>query len=150
MSSYSYEKWLENQKDLCRKGLIIVQNSGLKGVIIENEGRPNFIRLYFKDKHVDFFVKSVKSRWVKSIWICKVKDMKPRHNWLIYCEKEKQWSIVLGDVILNQGERRESDLRKTKEEYYVIPSEVLRGAKTYFKYMKKRFEEQLQRRLTEW
>lgn len=143
----TYESWLEKQNELLKKALELILSYKFRAVII-NE-KPSFIRIYIHNKKIDFYVKEIKSRFVKSIWISKKNKFDLKANYLIYITKGERWLIASGQQIDRESILKDSEHQKNVK-YLVVPVDVFCPAKTFFKMAKNRYERGLQRRMTEW
>lgn len=145
----TYEDWLERQSKLIKKALKLLEGFKFKAVIITQEKKASFIRVYIRDKRVDFHIKEVKSKFSRSVWVCKKEDFSPKHNYLIFQSKEERWVIASGRQIDDKAEFRDSDYHQGKK-FVVVPMETFRSAKPFFKRMKEAYEKELQRRMSDW
>ena len=144
-----YQSWLERQNELAQEALKLVQKFKFKAVVIRQENKPSFVRVYIKETKVDFLIKEVKSQFSRSVWLCKKEDFNPQNNYLVFQNKEERWVVSTGSQIEVRAELRDSDYHKGKK-FVVVPMDTFRSAKTFFKRMRKRYEQQLQRRMNEW
>jgi len=144
-----YSSWLKRQNELAHEALKLIQKFKFRAVVIEEERKPSFVRLYIKETKVDFRIKEVKSQFARSVWLCKREDFNPKDNYLVYQSKEKRWVIVNGRQAESRGEIRDSDYKEGVK-FLVVPMEAFGSALAFFKRMKARYEQQLQRRMTEW
>jgi len=144
-----YEDWLERQNELIKEALELVQSVKFRAVIIKEERKPSFIRIYLDDKPITFHIKEVKSKFVKSVWLGKKANFKPQHNYLIFAAKEKTWMVTTGRQALAHGEYKDSTYHKDTK-VLVVPMDVFRPAKSFLRTIKKRHEQRKQRRMSDW
>jgi len=148
--SSSYFTWLERQEELAKKAQELIQSFKFEAVLIrEEKGKPPFVRMILGTKRIDFMLKEIKSRFVKQVWLCKKGIFNPKKNFLVFSAKEEKWLITTGSEVDKKGEYKDSDYHKDTE-MVVIPVEILRPAKRFLKSLKIRYEEQKQRRITNW
>lgn len=146
----SFEKWLDRHLQLCDLAIKLIKKYRFKSSIIMSSGRPfvrPFIRMFVGSKTVDFFIKEVGSRFVKTVWLCKAKDFNEELFFLIHFRKEGGWGLISGSDVKKYSERRISDRSEKKVEMVVVSSDYIRSAHVFFKRAKARYESALQRRL---
>jgi len=143
-----YQNWLDNQNTITEKALELIKQFGFKAILIHQERKPNFVRITIGKKRLDFFMKSVRSRFVKSVWLCKKEDFNIRNNYLIYMEKEEKFLISTGGEIDKKAEFRDSEYHKDVK-YIVVPMDMFRSAKVFLKAMKNRYDAMMQRRMND-
>ena len=142
----NYQSWLRRQHELNKKALILIEKYGFKTALIEEERKAPFIRIYVGKNSLDFHLKEIKSQFSRNVWLCQKERFNPKDHYLIFSNKEKKWSIINGHRANISGEYRTSDYNKSKK-ILVIPTDILRSATAFFKTIKKRYEEQLQKRI---
>lgn len=146
LEEMTYEAWLERQSELAKKALELIQKSKFRAVIIEQENKLSFIRMYIADKSIDFHIKEIKSKFARDVWICKKDDFVSKDNYLVFQKDVERWVILAGRKIEQEAEIRDSSYRKG-EKWLVVPMDIFRSARQFFKLIRKRYEEQLQLRL---
>ena len=144
----NYQSWLERQHELGRKAIELIEKYKFRAVLIADDGNVPFIRLFIGDKNLDFYIKEIKSGFIRNIWLCKRKDFDPKNHYLIFSSKDEKWSIISGHQADLNGNYQDSSYHKGVK-ILVIPTDILRSATTFFKTIKKRYEEQLQKRMTD-
>jgi len=143
----TYESWLVKHNELIKKALELILSFKFRAIIID--ANPPFIRIYINNKKIDFYVKEIKSNFIRSVWVSKKNKFDPKGNYLIYVVKGERWLIASGQQIDEKAEYRDSEHQKNVK-YLVVPIDVFSPAKTFFKMAKNRYERGLQRRMTEW
>lgn len=146
--SSGYQSWLDNQNILAKKALELIRKYGFKVVIVEQISKPNFVRVNLGNNRIDFFIKSIKNRFVKFVWLCKQGDFNIKNNYFVYLEKEEKFLISTGGEIDRKSELRDSEYHKGVK-YIVVPIDAFRSANSFLKTTKKRYDAMLQRRMSE-
>jgi len=135
---------------LLGKALELVQSFKFEASIIDGEQGRNFVRMQIGGKHLDFYIKEIKNRFIKEVWLCKKANFSPHNNYLVFIAKEERWVVTTGQEIDRKGEYRESDRYRQHIEMVVVPMEIFRPAKAFFEAIRKRYDDMLQRKMTEW
>jgi len=144
-----YQAWLEKHNKTIEKGKKLIKKYGFKVIIIQNDKKSSFLRIKFGRKKVDFQVKTIKTKFVRSIWLCKKERFNRDDFYLLYASKEKSFSVASGHDIDREGEYRDSEWAKGTK-YIVVQNSVFRPANPFFKLMKSRYEGELQQRMNQW
>lgn len=149
MSNSSYDDWLRQHNEAIQKAIALIQNYGFQPVIIDEKGKPNFVRIFLGTKKIDFMIKMIKSKFVRQVWLCKKDAFNPENIYLVYATKENSWLVTTGKEADREGEYRESDLKEGVK-FVVVSIDIFRPAKTFLKLIKERYDDQLQKKMTEW
>lgn len=144
-----YQNWLDKQNLAVQKASELIGEFRLDTTIIKQERKPNFVRINLGSNRLDFLVKTIKNRFVKYIWLCKKGEFDSRKNYLVYIEEDEKFLVSTGYQIDREAEYRDSDYHKNAK-IVVVPIGAFRSARKFFKSIKKRYEEQLQKRMTQW
>ena len=144
-----YQVWLEKHNRIIEKAKALIEKYGFKVVVIKDDRKPSFLRIHFGKNNTDFRIKIVKTKFVRSIWLCKKERFSPKSFYLLYATKEKCFSIATGSDINQEHELKNSEWAKGVK-YVVVQITMFRPAKTFFKLMKTRYEGELQKRMNEW
>lgn len=146
--SFNYKEWLDSQNLLVDKGLELIRMAGFNAIIVERYNKPNFVRMMIGKRRIDFYIKLVRNRFVKFVWLCKKDDFDPRNNYLIYLEHEERFLTSTGNEINRKFELRDSEHNK-QIKYVVVPIDVFRPAKIFLKTMMRRYKSLSQRKMNE-
>ena len=149
MSDSNYETWLERQNELVDQAVLLIKKYKFKAFIMERERKSNFIRIHLRENRIDVFIKEIKSKFVRSVWLVKKEDFEPKSIYLLYAAKEDKWFATTSVEVDREGEYKDSSY-KAGVQFIVVPTEIFRQATSFLKKMRKRYEDQLQRRMTEW
>lgn len=149
MTESTYENWLEKHNDAIKKAEELIKEFGFEPKIISEEKKATFIRIFLGNRKIDFMIKVIKTKYARQVWLCKKEAFNPDNIYLIYASKENSWQVVTGKEVDREGEYKESDYRQG-EKFVVISSEVFRPAKKFFKLVKERYDDQLQKRMTDY
>lgn len=147
--SDDYQVWLERHNGRIEEAKVLIRKYGFKAIIIQEERKPSFLRIKFGRTKIDFRIKMVKTKFVRSIWLCKKDRFEKDDFYLLYASKENTFFIASGSDINREHELRDSEYEKGIK-YVVTPFTVFRPAKSFFKVMKARYEGELQKRLSDW
>jgi len=144
----NYKGWLTQQQQLAQEALEFVKSFKFNIRLMNIPDKPSYIRINLtKSQFIDFFLKKIKTRFAREIWVCKVQDADK--NFLIYAEKEKVWLVIMSGDIQNNAQKRQSTYNP-KIEYLVIPREFFSDAKRFFKQAQRRLEERKQKRMEDY
>ena len=148
MSKSSYEDWLKCHDETVQKAVALIKDYGFESTVINEQSKPSFVRMFLGDKKIDFMVKIIKSKFVHTVWLCKKDAFNPENIYLVYASEENSWLVTTGKEADREGEYRESDLKEGVK-FVVISIDVLRPAKTFLKLIKERYDNQFQKKITE-
>lgn len=143
-----YQTWLLKQREIAEEAVKLIERYNLRAVVLSTEKGSPFVRLFLPDKTLDYTIKSIKSRFSKSVWLCKEKDFKITNNYLIYLRKENRFMMATGAEIDKDYESRDSDYGEGK--VVVVSIETFRPAIGYFKTLAKSYEAKKQKRMSDW
>lgn len=146
---YDYQAWLEKHNRAIEKAKALIEKYGFEVIIIKNDRKPCFLRIKFGKKKIDFQVKIIKTKFVRSVWLCKKERFDQDNFYLLYASKEKTFSVASGHDIDREGEYRDSEWAKGVK-YVVVQNTLFHPAKNFFKRMKTRYEGELQQRMSQW
>lgn len=149
MSDSNFETWLERQNELVDQAVLLIRKYKFKAFVMERERKSNFIRIQLRENRINVFIKEVKSKFVRSVWLVKKDDFEPKSVYLLYAAKEDKWYATTSAEVDRDGEYKDSSY-KAGVQFIVVPTEIFRHATTFLKGMRKRYDAQLQRRMTEW
>lgn len=146
----SYKSWIQKQNDLVEKAVSVIRRFDFKCFVVgRGKNKPKFIRLFLSDQSVDFFVKEVKSRWSKEVWLCKKQDFNPSRHCILHLEKENKFLVCSGEDARREGKLRDSDFHKGVK-FLVVPMKIFRGLEGWLRYERKRTDKRRQRKIKEW
>jgi len=145
----SYDEWLKKHDEAVQKASALIKEYGFEPIIANEQGKPSFVRVFLGEKKIDFVIKEIKSKFVRTVWLCKKEAFNPENIYMIYASKENTWLITTGREADREGEYRESDLKEGVK-FVVVSIEVFRPAKAFLKLIKERYNDQLQKKMTEW
>jgi len=149
MSDFDYQSWLEKHNRVIGKAKALIEKYGFKVVVIKNDRTPSFLRIKFGKGKVDFQIKIIKTKFVRSIWLCKKERFNLDNFYILYASKEKTFSVASGHDVDREGEYRDSEWTEGVK-YVVVQNAMFRPAKNFFKRMKARYEGELQQRMNQW
>lgn len=145
----NYQDWADRHDKIVDKAKKMIEQFRFKVIVMEEGRKPKFLRIRFGSKKIDFQVKEVKTKFVRSIWLCKKDKFNKTNLYILYASKEKSFSIATGNDIDRNHELKDSEWDKSVK-YMVVDISIFRPAKTFFKTMKTRYEGELQRRINDW
>jgi len=149
MSDFDYQSWLEKHNRAIDKAKAMIEKYSFKVVVIKNDKTPSFLRIKFGKDKVDFQIKIVKTKFVRSVRLCKKERFNRDNFYLLYASKEKTFSVVSGHDVDKEGEFRDSEWVEGVK-YVVVQNTLFRPAIKFFKRMKARYEGELQQRMNQW
>jgi len=144
----NYEDWLKRHDETVQKAVELIKKYGFEPIIINEQGKPSFIRIFLGEKKIDFAIKEIKTKFAQKIWLCKKSVFNPENIYLVYASEEDMWLVSTGRECDREGSYEESDFQKDVK-FVVISIDVLRPAKTFLKLIKERYDNQLQKKITE-
>ena len=146
----NYDSWAKRHDELMENAISLLQKyANFKSQIMKVEKKPSFIRVFIGKKKIDFYIKEIKSKFVKDVWISKKDNFDEDAYYLVYAEKQKLWYIVSGYDIKMNCEIRESEWAKNLK-YIVVPFNIFRIASIFLKTAKSRYDDLLQKKMDEW
>jgi len=148
MPNTSYDEWFKRHEEVIQQAIDLIKEYGFSPVAINEGGKPSFVRIFLGEKKVDFIIKEIKSKFVRSIWLCKKDAFNPDNIYLIYANKENLWLVTTGKEADREGEFRESDMKEGVK-FVVVAIDNFRPAKTFLKLIRDRYNDQLQKRMTD-
>lgn len=145
----SYEAWARKHDKAIVKAKALIESYGFKVIMLKEERTPSFLRVKFGKGKVDFKVKIIKTKFARSVWLCKDGSFVKEDFYLLWARKENKFFVASGTEVNREYTLEDSEYRKG-EKYIVTPFEVFHPATVFLKKMKARFEAELQQRMTTW
>jgi len=148
MQNFNFEEWLEKHNTLVAEAQELFLKRGFKAIIVEEEKKPSYVRIFLGKKSVDFYVKEIMTRMAQVVWLCKKSDVSSDKHFLVRTKREGFWMMISGKDAEREGEYRDSEWQ-TDVKYLVVPTEMFKPAKTFIKLMKTRLDSQMQKRIND-
>jgi len=144
----NYENWLKKHDETVQKAKELISEYGFQPTIISEQGKQSFVRIFLGEKKIDFAIKEIKTKFVPTVWLCKKDAFNPEKIYLVFATKENSWLVATGRECDREGEYKESDY-KEGEKFVVVSIDIFRPAKTFLKLIKERYDDQLQKKMTD-
>jgi hypothetical protein len=144
----SYDDWLKRHDEIVQKAIALIKEYGFEPVVINERGQPSFVRIFLGTKNINFMIKEIKTKFARSVWLCKKEVFNPENIYLIYTSEESSWLVTTGKEADREGEYRESDMKEGVK-FVVVAIDIFRPAKTFLKLIKERYDDQLQKKMTD-
>jgi len=140
--------WLEKQRGLCEKLIEYFKKKKLNAIILKDSKKP-YVRVFFSEKiFFDCQLKSIKSRYVQSVWLIPKMFFDRDLHYVVYDEKNDCFYIASGiDVIRNAKE--ELSTYKKKLVYLVVPTSIFIAVHAWVNRRKIDTEKKLQRKISD-
>lgn len=148
MTNSNYDSWLKRHDENVQRAKELISEYGFEPIVINEERKPSFVRIFLGDKKIDFIVKEIKTKFVPTVWLCKKDAFNPENVYLVYATKENSWLVTTGKEVDREGEYKDSEY-KEGEKYVVVPIDIFRPATAFLKLIKERYDDQLQKKMTD-